>query len=302
MNGKRLGLLVLAAILGLPAFAQKHSKDPLATESATGLTNEPRQFVTVEQPDADQTKREFQDLMNKYPPNLRAVFKEDPSLMSQEQYLTTYPALANYLQKHPDIAQNPAFYLDGLAGANGRLDNRQNPYDSPWGNFVRDLSAFLGFGMAIGLLTWLIRTFIDYRRWNHLAKVQQEVHSKLLDRFGNNEELMAFISTPAGSKFLQEAPITLEVGAGTRAMAAPLSRILWSIQAGLVLAAAGGGFMIASSRMTEDMYLPTEVMGIVAAALGVGFVVSAGVSYVLSWKLGLLDRAETKRTAGFPEA
>jgi len=297
MIGKRLGILVLAATLALPAFAQKQAKDPEFRQAPTA----PQQFVTVEQPDAEQTKREFQDLMNKYPPTLRAVFKEDPSLMTQEQYLTTYPTLANYLQKHPDISANPAFYLDGLAGSDGRLDNRQDRWDNPWGNFLRDLSAFVGFGMAIGLLTWLIRTFIDYRRWNHLARVQQEVHSKLLDRFGNNEEMMAFMSTPAGAKFLQAAPVTLDGGSG-RAMAAPLSRILWSIQAGLVLAAAGGGFMIASSRMSEDMYLPLELMGIIAVALGLGFVVSAGVSYVLSWKLGLLDRSQTKRTAEYPEA
>jgi hypothetical protein len=154
--------------------------------------------------------------------------------------------------------------------------------------------------MAIGLLTWLIRTFLDYRRWNRLSKVQAEVHTRLLDRFNTNEELMAYIATPAGSKFLQSAPISLDTG--TRSMGAPLSRIMWSLQSGLVLVAAGGGLMLASGRMDEDTYLPLEIMGIIAVALGVGFAVSAGVSYLLSQKMGLLDPAPQKRTIEPPEA
>jgi hypothetical protein len=171
-----------------------------------------------------------------------------------------------------------------------------------WNDFEKFIFILTGFGVAITLLTWLIRTFLDYRRWNRLSKVQTEVHTRLLDRFSSNEELMAYIATPAGSKFLQSAPISLDTGTSSKSMGAPLSRIMLSLQAGLVLAAAGCGLMIASGRVGEDAYLPLEIMGIFAAALGLGFAVSAAVSFVLSKKMGLLDQAPQKRPAESPEA
>src|SRR5437867_2677658 len=85
---------------------------------------------------------------------------------------------------------------------------------------------------VIGALTWIIRTVIDHRRWIRMSKVQTEAHSKLLDRLTSNEDLLAYIQTPAGRRFLESTPI--ESGMQVNA---PISRIMWSIQAGLVLGA-----------------------------------------------------------------
>jgi hypothetical protein len=83
-----------------------------------------------------------------------------------------------------------------------------------------------------------------HRRWGRLAKVQAEAHTKLLDRFTANDELIAYVQSPAGSQFLQSAPIALDPGA--RRMGAPFNRILWSVQAGLVLGMAGLGLRFIS--------------------------------------------------------
>jgi hypothetical protein len=258
------------------------------------------QYVSVEQPNSEEVRGQFNQLLDRYPPTLRRVFKEDPTLMTQEQYLAAYPALANFLTGHPEIPLNPTFYLDGLS--NERVMDRSSRVFDMWNDLMKALAIFCGFGIAIGLLTWLIRTFLDYRRWNRLSKVQTEVHTRLLDRFSTNEELMAYIATPAGSKFLQSAPISLDMGTSSKSMGAPLNRIMWSIQAGLVMLAAGIGLMVASGRVGEDATLPLQVMGILAMALGVGFAVSAGVSYLLSQKLGLLEQLPKKRSADSFEA
>jgi hypothetical protein len=255
--------------------------------------------MNVPYPDAQRTKAEFERLLGRYPPSVRGVFKQDPTLMTQQQYLVPYPALANFLTAHPEIAINPAFYLAGIGGNDyGRPRDRGGVN---WDNVAKAFFVFTGFCMAIGLLTWLIRTFLDYRRWNRLSKVQTEVHTRLLDRFTTNEELMAYIATPAGSKFLQSAPISLDTGVVSKNMGAPLSRILWSLQAGLVLAAGGCGLMLASGRLGEDDYLPLEIMGILAVALGVGFAASAGVSFLLSHQMGLIDPVIQRRPADTPE-
>ena len=40
--------------------------------------------------------------------------------------------------------------------------------------------------------------------------MQYQVHNKLLDRFTSNEDLLAYVQTPAGRRFLESAPIPLQ--------------------------------------------------------------------------------------------
>jgi hypothetical protein len=301
----RLKCIAAAGILALAlgGLTTAGAQTPEVGRKVGGVNRQAPQIREPEQPDANRTRQEFWNLLHRYPPTLNSVFKLDPTLLSEEAYLAPYPALAAYLKAHPEIALNPDYYLGGLSGTNN--SRSAAPPDSGSETramvrqFLNNVMIFAAFGIAIGLLTWLIRTFLDYRRWARLSRVQSEVHTKLLDRFSTNEEIMAYIATPAGSKFLQSAPISLDTG--TRNMGAPMNRIMWSLQAGLVLCAAGGGLMIASGRVSDDVYLPLEVLGILAVALGVGFAVSAGVSFLLSHRLGLLDPTPHPKPLDPPE-
>src|SRR5688572_9911504 len=71
----------------------------------------PQVFVDAN-PDARQTREELKELLNKYPPSLGRVLKLDPSLMANDGYLTSYPALATFLKQHPEVAKNPGFFLE----------------------------------------------------------------------------------------------------------------------------------------------------------------------------------------------
>jgi len=262
-------------------------------------TTGPAPIQAIEQPDIQQVKANFQDLLQKYPPSVRHVLREDPTLMTNQQFMGTYPALAAFLSQHPEIPLNPMFYI-GTPQEEQR-STRDRAFDI-WRDFLQGLVIFAGFGMAIGLLTWLIRTFIDYRRWSRLSKVQAEVHTRLLDRFNTNEELMAYIATPAGSRFLSSAPISLDTGSASRSMGAPLSRIMLSLQAGLVLAAAGVGLMLAGQTVSQiEAAEPLHILGLISIALGVGFAVSAAASFLISKKLGLLEPAPRQRSLDLPE-
>jgi hypothetical protein len=127
---------------------------------------------------------------------------------------------------------------------------------------------------------------MDYRRWTRQNKIQTEVHTQLLDRLTGNDELLAYIQSPAGSKFLESAPILLD--SGPRSVGAPLGRILWTVQTGVVLAAAGAGLMLVAGRLSYDVAGPLRVMGVLGMSLGAGFVISAIISFVISRRLGLI--------------
>jgi hypothetical protein len=269
-------------------------------QRTTAPASTPFPVQSVEQPDAERLRQEFAELLQHYPPAVRHVLREDPSLMMQQQYLATYPALAAFLNQHPEIPKNPSFYI-GTTQSEDRRTASDRAFDM-WRDFLQGLVIFAGFGMAIGLLTWLIRTFIDYRRWTRLSKMQAEVHTRLLDRFNTNEELMAYIATPAGSRFLSSAPISLDTGSASRSMGAPLSRIMFSLQAGLVLAAAGVGLMLAGQTVSQiEAAEPLHILGLISIALGVGFAVSAAASFLISKKLGLLEPPHRQRGLDLPE-
>jgi hypothetical protein len=246
----------------------------------------PQSIVTIEQPDAQRTRGELSELLQRYPPSLQGALALDPSLLSNDSYLAPYPALLSYLTAHPEIAHNPAFYVGEGSGRRPPQDHREQILEM-WRDVLVGVTVFAGFGMAIGLLVWLTRTIIDFRRWSRLAKVQTDVHTKILDRFTANEDLLAYIQSPAGSKFLESSPIKLD--AGPRSVGAPLSRILWSVQGGLVLLAGGLGFLVVSGRVDNDLSQPVQAVGVLAMALGLGFVISAIISFVISQKLGLIE-------------
>lgn len=257
------------------------------------------QPATVEPADAQRTKEEFSRLLDHYPPTLRTVFAIDPSLLSNETYLAPYPALVSFLNAHPEIVRTPTFYVDERRERNYRQQDNGTAAERIWSHVLDQLVIFAGFAMAFGLLAWLIRTVLDYRRWNRLTTVQTDAHSKILERFAGNEELLAYIKSPAGSRFLESSPITLD--AGPRTVGAPLGRILWSVQAGLVLAAGGIGMDIVGGRVSEEASQPIHALGILGIALGLGFVISAVVSYLISQRLGLIElpaRTEPPGTLG----
>lgn len=286
-----LGVWVTAAGL----LAQPVRPVPASPPSLPAVQN-----LIAEQPDAQRVRNDLTNLLRRYPPTLTLAFKLDPSLLTNQSYLAPYPVLLGFLNAHAEIALNPSFYLNGLSnGYSGNYNNRPDPESqvfNMWHSVLGVLAGFTAAGIAIGTLTWLIRTFIDYRRWLRLVKVQTDVHSKLLDRFTDHDDLLAYIQSPAGSKFLQSSPIALD--SGTRSLAAPLGRILWSVQVGVVLTAAGIGLQFVSARVSEDAAEPLHAMGVIGVALGLGFVIAAAVAYLLSRKLGLIGPSSIERAPG----
>jgi hypothetical protein len=292
-TGTRYAVLTLCATLAAatPAVAQagaarsRSPQGPAPSSAAQDLDRSPR----GDDENARETRNRLMSLLRQYPPSLSEVLRLDPSLLTNDAYLAPYPALAAFLKQHPEVAHNPGFFV----GEMRFNQNANNMVERMMGGFAV-LSGFITLVIVVG---WLAKALIDHRRWLRLSKVQTEVHSKLLDRFTSNDELLAYIQTPVGRRFLESAPIPMD--AGPRSFSAPVGRILWSIQAGLVIGLAGLGLLYVSARMAAqngefaDIAQVPFVIGILALAIGVGFVLSAGVSYMLSHRLGLFERPAT---------
>lgn len=154
-------------------------------------------------------------------------------------------------------------------------------------NFMGDFIPFLVFiGVTLALL-WILRTLLENRRWNKMVKVQTETHAKLLDRFASSQEMLAYMQSDAGKKFL-EAPVF--EGQRRQVSTLPFSRILWSVQIGVIAAIFGIGILFLRGRVSPDADMGLQVFGVLILTLGIGFLVSGGVSYVLAKHFGLLER------------
>jgi hypothetical protein len=266
----------------------------------TPATEPPAGQQTGIDADARQVRERLREIMNRYPPELGRVLRSDPTLLRDPQYLSRYPALASYLNVHPEIAHNPQFYLafvQNWADYTMPEDARSSAINM-WRNFIEAVSIFAVVVFIGGLFAWLVKTGLDHRRWLRASKVQTEVHNKLLDRFAGTGDLLAYVQTPAGRRFLEAAPIPLDAGTGRSTQPAPINRILWSVQAGVVLVVGGIGFQFVSGRIIDEVAEGLWVIGVLAIAFGIGFVLSGALSYVMSRRLGLLDVTPEVPVAG----
>jgi len=297
-----LGALFLVLVLATPAFAQ-----PGGGEGPRGARGgrAGRGAVAISDANAQETQQRLQELLQQYPPSLRAVLALDPTLLTNPAYLEPYPQLAAFIEQHPDIAHNPTFYFQQQLDY---LNRRNDNYNDPRNLAIREVGDILG-GLAlliaaltmIGAVIWVIRTVIEHRKWLRVSKTHVETHAKIMDRLTSNEDLITYMESPAGRRFLEAAPIPLD--GGRRMLNAPFGRILWSVQAGLVVASLGGGLIYASHRLaSSDTYslgeVPLLVVGIAALAVGAGFFVSAFFAYGLSQRLGLFTPPSSTPDSG----
>jgi len=243
-------------------------------------------------PHAENVREQLRRVLSVYPPSLRQILALDPALLQREDYLAPYPALSAFLQQHPEVARNPSYFF-------GTFNNFDRGYTEGdrrievLRNTLEGITFLTGFLTVISLVYALLRQAIEYRRWRRQIQIQTDIHTKLLDRMTNNQELLAYIETSAGRRFL-EAPVPL-MAQSPAASIAPVARILWSVQIGVVVVAAGIGFWIARSTINDpDLISMFQVMGSLAMAVGVGFVVSALMSWALSQRMGLLAAPPAK--------
>ena len=245
-------------------------------------------LVTPNSVDAEETRQQLDQLLRQYPPSLAEVLRIDPSMLSNDTYLATYPALAAFLSQHPEVVHNPGYFV-GTQNVRSWNDNTpQMEAIRMWQELAQNVSIVAVVLTITSAFVWLIRLLLDYRKWLRLSKTQTEVHTKLLDRFATNDDLLAYIQTPSGRRFLDSAPITLD-SEPARAVSAPINRILWSVQVGVILAAGAAGLMFVSGRQIPEIGQPMSALGSIGMALGTGFVVSAFISYLLSKRFGLVN-------------
>jgi len=129
------------------------------------------------------------------------------------------------------------------------------------------------------LFASVILTLLANRRRTNTARLQAELQTRLLDKLGTSQELLAYLESPAGQR-LAEA-VTLERGN-------PYRRILGSVQTGLILTAVGAALLALRGQLGAEEVHGLTFVGAISTSLGIGFLASAYMAYRLSKAWGLL--------------
>jgi hypothetical protein len=280
--------------------AVTETSEATTTAASTSTAAEPSTTSTEKETERPanissyEVRNQFVALLRQSPPELGQILKLDPTLMSNQTFLAGYPDLARFLDQAPEVRLNPRFYL-----AEVRVPGQGN-------HFLDEAFEWLAISVIWFLVlfagSWLVRTVIEQRRWNRLSKTQSEVHNKILDRFGSSEEVIAYMKTPAGSKFLEAAPIPLTVDQGTPPQNAPLQRVLWSVQIGVVVGIASLGMLLVSVRFDQETGQGMFALGVIGFCVGLGFIAAGVVSMLLSRRFGLWPGSSAPQSPGLDDA
>jgi hypothetical protein len=243
-------------------------------------------------------------------PRLTMVISMDPTLLRNQEYVNqNNPQLAAFLQSHAEIARNPEFYLFAKL-PNGRSQNV--PYliqRAVWPEIDRnngggppnDLIVSIFFIFISFMILWLLRMLLQNRRWTRIFKVQTEIHNKLLDKLAGSQELFSYLGTEAGKRFLEMAPIATAMEPSQRpGFLSPITRILAPLQLGIVSTLAGIGMLFIKGYYNDNGAL--LLLGTLALMLGLGLVISAGISWILARRLGLISNIKPGSLSSMPDA
>lgn len=282
-----VAVMAMAVSLAVPSM---RAQAPQAADQATAAAASPENL--------GETQRQLMQLL-RVTPTLGEVLSSDPSLLADQQYVAkTNPQLAAFLEQHPEIGRNPSFWLFSELRTPQQkhyevLEPKRGftPPREARGDFDRVMSNVAPMIVLIVLLcamAWVIRVLVESRRWTKVFALQSEVHAKLIDRFASNQELLGYMETDSGRRFLEAAPIVTETD--SRRMPNLVSRIVVTLQIGLVLALLGAG-LLALRNSVGDAATTMLVLGIIALMPGIGLILSAGVLWVLGKRLNLVEAA-----------
>lgn len=289
---KKPWLSVVLLVMLLGCFANIGSAQSRPSNPTTSANPSP----TMSEKDVAAMQDQFLQLV-RLSPTLAEVVARDPSLLSNAEYVArNNPELERFLQAHPEVAHNPDFYLFNNLHARGEqasetLERKLWPDMSPpepgiERDLVNDGIPFLVFVCILGALLWLVHVLLENRRWSRIFKLQTDVHGKLIEKFGTSQEVLTYMGTDAGKRFLEATPIA--VGFETsQPVPSPVARVLTPLQVGVVMTLLGLGLLFLRHSIPQGA-APLLVAGTIVLMPGLGFIISAGITWVLARHLGLM--------------
>lgn len=230
-------------------------------------------------------------------PELQGDIMNYPPTINDPKYAREHPELQAFLDSHPLVKADPRAFLSSEVWR----ERNRGPSNSRADLFLSYLVPATVFLCALLAALSVFRALLENRRWSRSMKVHEEVHAKLIEKFASGQDFSAYLQSEAGRRLLEWTPPAVSISSQNAPTA--VNRIIWSAQAGIVLLSMGFGLITLRGHLGPSATPPLLVFGTLGITLGIGFALSALVSYVLSRHLGLVEvqgqplAAQTERRA-----
>ena len=156
----------------------------------------------------------------------------------------------------------------------------------PW-DFLAPMFVMLAL---IGALAWFATIYIRARQRSRELSTLSEFQTRLLDKLESGEALTAFMESKGGDRLMRTFRPPPASG---------LDRVLSAATAGLVMTSAG--LAAIAIQVTQDIGgRGFAVTGILLTGLGLGFLLSAALSFVLARRYGTLYGGDEAARNGQP--
>src|SRR5688500_9840634 len=179
-----------------PARPAAPTAAPRPQPPAAPAQTSPGMFL-AETRDARQTRDRLNELFQQHPPSVRDVLRIDPTLMYRPDYMANYPVLAAFLEQHPEVAHNPSYFI-----GERRYEEQNNSPRLEVARALRHAVEFAGIVLIVMTITtgvvFLVKTVVDHWRWQRAMRAQNDLNTKLIDRFASSEDLLAYLQSPQG--------------------------------------------------------------------------------------------------------
>ncbi len=119
--------------------------------------------------DAGRVRDQLQEILRQYSPAVGEILRRDNSLLSRPDYIAPYPQLVAFVQQHPAVVRNPTYFF----GNYDYYERREpmSPEMEALDGMLSGMAVFLGIGMFLGVVGWLMRAVIQHRKWLRQSKV-----------------------------------------------------------------------------------------------------------------------------------
>ena len=159
-------------------------------------------------------------------------------------------------------------------------------------HFMQDLLPMIMLPVMTIAFAWIISLIIAAFRHRASLRAQSDFHNRLVDKFSSAEVFTNYLKSEAGRDFFEKLgsePVT------------PLTRILGSIQRGVILTLLGFGFFVINNIIgTEDSRSIMLILATTLTTVGIGFLISSAISYRLakSWGIISVDKNQISNQPG----
>jgi hypothetical protein len=160
-----------------------------------------------------------------------------------------------------------------------------------------ELVGIFGVIGVFGTTAYVAYVILEGIRSRYQSRIAAEFNSKLFDRVASAQELGNLLKSEGGERLLTTITGKMPGAAQTR--------IVRALQTGIVLVTFGCGLFLYqwfSPGLDVDVADGVTLVSVIALSIGVGLLLAAGASYLMSKKLGLLDDSQRNDRHPVPSA